>query len=150
VIDASSCAHGIADPGDALTAENAERHAEIEVLDSVAWARDRLLPRLELRRRVGSVAVHPTCSVRHLGLAPALVGLAEALAEEVHVPPTATCCGFAGELTASATAAEAGELAGRRFDAHLCSNRTCEIGLERGTGRRYESFAFLLEELTRG
>jgi D-lactate dehydrogenase len=157
VIDASSCAHGIAEPGDALTAKNAERHAEIEVLDSVAWARERLLPRLEVRRRVGSVAVHPTCSVRHLGLAPALADLAEALAEEVHVPPTATCCGFAGdrgllhpELTASATAAEAAELAGRRFDAHLCSNRTCEIGLERGTGRRYESFAFLLEELTRG
>jgi D-lactate dehydrogenase len=156
VVDASSCAHGIADPGDVLTAENAERHAEIEVLDSVAWARNHLLPRLEVRRRVASVAVHPTCSVRHLGLAPALAGLAEALAEDVHVPPTATCCGFAGdrgflhpELTAGATAEEAAELAGRRFDAHLCSNRTCEIGLERGTGRRYESFAFLLEELTR-
>ena len=54
------------------------------------------------------------------------------------------------ELPAAATADEAAELAGHRFDAHLCSNRTCEIGLEQGTGRRYESFVFALEELTRG
>ena len=157
VVDASSCTHGIADPGDALSEVNAERHAQLEVLDSIAWARERLLPRLEVRGRASSVAVHPTCSVRHLGLAPSLVAVAEALADDVYVPPSATCCGFAGdrgflhpELTASATAEEAAELSGRGFAAHLCSNRTCEVGLERGTGRRFESFVFLLEELTRG
>jgi D-lactate dehydrogenase len=31
----------------------------------------------------------------------------------------------------------------------VCSNRTCEIGLQQGTGRPYESFVFALEELTR-
>ena len=79
-----------------------------------------------------------------------------AVSEDVHVPPTATCCGFAGdrgithpELTASATAAEAREVSGRRFDAHLSSNRTCEIGLERATGAPYESVVFLLERLSR-
>ena len=156
VVDASSCTHGIAEPGDALTETNGERHADLEVLDSVAWAQERLLPRLEVRGRASSVAVHPTCSLRHLGLAPALAALAEALAEDVYTPPSATCCGFAGdrgflhpELTASATAEETAELSGRGFDAHLCSNRTCEVGLERGTGRRWESFVFLLEELTR-
>ena len=49
----------------------------------------------------------------------------------------------------AATADEAAELGGRSFDAHLCSNRTCEIGLQQGTGRAYESFVFALEELTR-
>jgi len=34
-------------------------------------------------------------------------------------------------------------------DAHLCSNRTCEIGMTRRTGRSYESFVFLLERLSR-
>ena len=73
------------------------------------------------------------------------------------IPVAATCCGFAGdrgmlhpELPPAATADEAAELAGRSFDAHLCSNRTCEIGLQQGTGRAYESFVFTLEELTRG
>ena len=102
------------------------------------------------------MAVHPTCAARHLGLAGRLKALAAALADEVYTPPSATCCGFAGdrgflhpELPAAATADEAAELAGRTFDAHLCSNRTCEIGLHQETGREYESFVFLLEELTR-
>ena len=70
---------------------------------------------------------------------------------------SATCCGFAGdrgmlhpELTAAATARRGRELAERGpFDAHLSTNRTCEIGLERATGEPYESVVFLLEELTR-
>ena len=37
----------------------------------------------------------------------------------------------------------------RDFDAHMCSNRTCEVGLERTTGRPWGSFVFLLEELSR-
>ena len=53
------------------------------------------------------------------------------------------------ELPLAATRDEAGELAGRTFDAAFCSNRTCEIGLEQGTGRTYESFVFALEKLTR-
>jgi D-lactate dehydrogenase len=52
------------------------------------------------------------------------------------------------ELTAAATADEAAELAGRSFDAHVCGNRTCEIGLSEATGRPYTSFIHLLDQLT--
>ncbi len=158
VIDAASCTHAVAEPGEGvLGEENAERLAGLKVLDSVAWAHDHLLPRLDIARKVGSATVHPTCASRQMGLAPRLRSLANSLAEDVYVAPSATCCGFAGdlgfshpELTAAATADQATELAGRRFDAHLSSNRTCEIGLGRATGEPYESFVFLLEELTRG
>jgi D-lactate dehydrogenase len=157
VIDAASCTHAIAEPGEGvLSEENAGRHASLTILDSVAWAHDRLLPQLDVTRKVGSATVHPTCSTRQLGLAPRLKRLAQALAEDVYVAPSATCCGFAGdrglshpELTAAATRPQAAELAGRSFDAHLSSNRTCEIGLIRATGEPYESFVFLLERLTR-
>ncbi|HVY95910.1 MAG TPA: FAD-binding and (Fe-S)-binding domain-containing protein [Solirubrobacterales bacterium] len=157
VIDAASCTGSVADPGEGvLSEENAGRLAQLQVLDSVAWAHDRLLPSLEIGRKVASATVHPTCATRRLGLAHRLRDLAAALADDVHVPPSATCCGFAGdrglthpELTAAATAPEAAEIAGRRFDAHLSSNRTCEIGLERATGAPFESFLFLLERLTR-
>ncbi len=149
VIDASSCAQGTAD----LVADAGG--VEVEVLDSIAWA-ERLLPDLTLTGKIASAAVHPVCSARHLGLAHRLVALAGHLAEDVYVPPSATCCGFAGdrgllhpELTAAATLEESAELRGRSFDAYLSSNRTCEIGLERGTGKRFESFVFLLEELSR-
>ena len=55
VIDAASCTQAIADPGDGvLSEENAERLAKLEILDSVAWAHDHLLPQLEVSRKVGS------------------------------------------------------------------------------------------------
>jgi D-lactate dehydrogenase len=157
VIDASSCTQAVAMPGEGvLTEANAERLGAIEVVDAVAWAHDRLLPNLSIARKVGAATVHPTCATRHMGLAPRLRSLAGSLADEVFVAPSATCCGFAGdrgishpELTAAATADQAAELAGRRFDARLSSNRTCEIALSRATGERYESFVFLLEELSR-
>src|SRR6476619_6353532 len=157
VIDAASCTHAVAEPGDGvLSEENAERLATLQILDSVAWAHDRLLPQLQVAQKVGAATVHPTCATRQMGLAPRLRALATALAEDVYVAPSATCCGFAGdrgishpELTAAATAPQAAELAGRRFDAHISSNRTCEIGLTRASGEPYESFVFLLERLTR-
>jgi D-lactate dehydrogenase len=150
VIDAASCTGAIADP-----AENAERHAKLEILDSVAWAL-RLLPNLEIDKKVGSATVHPTCATRRLALAHPLRTLANSLADDVYIAPSATCCAFAGdrgishpELTASATRPQAEDLAGRTFDAYLSSNRTCEIAMERATGAPYESVVSLLERLTR-
>jgi D-lactate dehydrogenase len=156
VIDAASCTGAIAEVGDGvLSEENAERLGELEIVDSVAWAL-RLLPELEIEEKVGSATVHPTCATRRLGLAHPLRALSDALAEEVYVAPSATCCAFAGdrgithpELTASATRPQAEELAGRHFDAYLSSNRTCEIAMTRATGEPYESVVCLLERLSR-
>jgi D-lactate dehydrogenase len=156
VIDASSCALGLAgEASDVLSKENQERHGKLEILDSIAWAK-RLLPNLEIREKLGSAAVHPTCSTRHMGLERELREIAGALADEVVQPVRATCCGMAGdrgmlhpELTASATEEEAAELAGAHHDAYLCSNRTCEIGLQGATGAAYESFLIPLERLSR-
>jgi D-lactate dehydrogenase len=156
VIDASSCALGLAgEVADLLGDENRERHAKLEILDSVAWAK-RLLPELRIGPKLGSVAVHPTCSTRHLGLERELREVAGAIADEVVQPVRATCCGMAGdrgllhpELTASATADEAAELAGTHHDAYVCSNRTCEIALQQATGAAYESFLIPLELVSR-
>ncbi|MFB7357173.1 FAD-binding and (Fe-S)-binding domain-containing protein [Streptomyces gardneri] len=157
VVDASSCTLGIAqEVVPYLTADNRELHAELTVLDSLVWAADELLPRLDVRRRVTSAVVHPTCSMRHLGDEEQLTRLAEACAEEVVVPADAGCCAFAGdrgmlhpELTASATAREAAEVTARSFDAHLSANRMCEIGMDRATGRTYQSVLLALERATR-
>ncbi|MFD3533809.1 FAD-binding and (Fe-S)-binding domain-containing protein [Streptomyces sp. NPDC058664] len=157
VVDASSCTLGIAhEVVPYLTADNRALHAEMTVVDSLVWAADELLPRLVVRRRVGSAVVHPTCSMRHLGDEDRLTALAGACAEEVVVPADAGCCAFAGdrgmlhpELTASATAREAAEVTARSFDAHLSANRMCEIGMERATGRSYGSVLLALERATR-
>ena len=144
VTDASSCTHGLQGILEG-----------VEVLDSIEWVHDRVLPKLDVTRKAGAVAVHPPCSTRHLDLVSKLRQVAEALAEEVVVPTTATCCGMAGdrgllhpELPRSATRPQAAEVDSDRFDAHISSNRTCEIGLEQGTGRGYRSFVHLLDELT--
>jgi len=157
VIDAASCTGAIADPAEGVLSEkNVERLGRMEIVDSVAWAL-RLLPHLEIGEKVGSATAHPTCATRRMGLAHPLKAIAEALADEVYIAPSATCCGFAGdrgithpELTASATRPQAEQLAGRRFDAYLSSNRTCEIAMERATGAPYESVVCLLERLSRG
>ena len=133
VIDANSCTQGLA------------TRRSAQVIDAIEWAqrrccRDSKRERTRLRRwpstRPASVAA--TCGLLH----PARGAHGRRLADEVVVPAAATCCGFAGdrgmlhpELTAAATADEAAELAGRAFDAHVCGNRTCEIGLSRGDGR---------------
>ncbi|HEY7121591.1 MAG TPA: FAD-binding and (Fe-S)-binding domain-containing protein [Solirubrobacterales bacterium] len=156
VIDASSCALGLAsEVVESLSDENRERHEKLEVLDSISWAK-RLLPELEIREKLGSVAVHPTCSTKHLGLEREFRRIAGEMASEVVQPHRATCCGMAGdrgllhpELTASATAEEAAELRGTEHDAYLCSNRTCEIGLQGATGAPYESLLISLERISR-
>ncbi|HEX6782607.1 MAG TPA: FAD-linked oxidase C-terminal domain-containing protein, partial [Solirubrobacterales bacterium] len=156
VVDAASCTGAIAEVGEGvLSEENSERHQKLEVVDSVAWAL-RLLPQLEIGEKVSSATVHPTCATRRLSLAHPLRVLSGALAEDVFVAPSATCCAFAGdrgithpELTASATRPQAEELAGRSFDAYLSSNRTCEIAMTRATGEPYESVVCLLERLSR-
>src|SRR5262249_38998978 len=153
---ASSCTYGMArEIRGSLPEADAERHLKLEILDGVEWCA-RLLDELE-PRRTGRIALHPTCSSRHLGLTRRMKGVASPLAEEVVEPPSARCCGFAGdrgflhpELTAAATAPEAAELAGGEFDGYLCGNRTCEVGLGRATGRTWRSPVELLEELTRG
>jgi D-lactate dehydrogenase len=143
VVDASSCTSALRD-----------KLPEREILDSVDWL-DRLLPELDVPR-IRSLAVHPTCSTRHMDQAATLQRVAEALAEDVYVPPSAYCCGFAGdrgllhpELTASATAPEAAEVRARTFDAYVSSNRTCEIGLQQGIGRPYRSLPQLVEQQLR-
>jgi D-lactate dehydrogenase len=148
VSDATSCTH-------ALFADDVA--AGIEVIDSIAWVHDRLLERLEVSRKLGSVVVHPTCSSRHLGLSGKLAAIAARLADDVVVPATAGCCGMAGdrgylhpELPASALRDVTRELEGRAFDACVSSNRTCEVALQQVTGRSYESFVLALEALTRG
>lgn len=147
VIDATSCAQGL------ITEVAAEG---VQVLDSIAWVHDHLLPRLPIRRRLGTVAIHPTCASQHLGLSGQLAAIAAAIADEVVVPAGSGCCGMAGdqgwihpELPASALRDVARELDGRQLDACLSSNRTCEAALQQITGRPYASFLLALEEVTR-
>jgi D-lactate dehydrogenase len=156
VVDAASCTLGLReDVATQLEGERKEQYQRLKIIDSIAWCRD-LLPNLAISRTLRRVAVHPTCSTTHLGLAGALKQVAGRLADEIEVPIGTTCCGTAGdrgllhpELVVSATREVRAVLDARPCDAYLSANRTCEMGLRHATGRPYESFIFLLEELSR-
>ncbi|MHB8815360.1 MAG: FAD-binding and (Fe-S)-binding domain-containing protein [Steroidobacteraceae bacterium] len=156
VVDAASCTLGLReDVVTQLEGERKEQYQSLKIIDSIGWCRD-LLPNLAISRTLRRVAVHPTCSTTHLGLAGALKQIASRLADEIEVPVGTTCCGTAGDrgllhpdLVVSATREVRAALDALPCDAYLSANRTCEMGLRHATGRPYESFIFLLEELSR-
>jgi D-lactate dehydrogenase len=123
--------------------------------EPVAFAREQLLPRLEVRSRKRSVAVHVTCSGRKMGLDAATRELASVFAEEVVSPDAVECCGWAGdrgflvpELTASALHGLRPSLPAG-CDAGYSTSRTCEIGLTLHGGIPYRSIFVLIDELTK-
>ncbi len=157
VLDASSCTHGLlAEVPEALEDGLRERFAAVRVLDSVSWVHDELLDALHVGEQLESAAVHASCAVSHMGLAPKLTAIVAALAEHVVVPSAPSCCGTAGdrgllhpELPAAAARSDEIELQPSPARVRVSSNRTCEIGLTQATGSAHGPFVLLLEELTR-
>ncbi|MTD15615.1 FAD-binding protein [Nakamurella sp. YIM 132087] len=155
VCDASSCTEGFHQMLESAQEAGDPRAARIRTVDAVQFVRDEILPRLTVHRRKADLALHPTCSSTRMGLDPALREVAAAVADRVDVPAAWGCCAFAGdrgllhpELTASATAPEAAEIAAGSHDAHASCNRTCELGMTRATGHPYRHVLELLDWAT--
>ncbi|WP_461170256.1 FAD-binding and (Fe-S)-binding domain-containing protein [Arthrobacter sp. Z1-15] len=153
VCDAASCTEGL-DTMKRLAGESPE-YPGLQFVDSVEFVRDTVLPQLEVTRKLPSMALHPTCSSTQLGANEALHAVADAVAEEVFVPPSWGCCAFAGdrgllhpELTESATDQQAAEINEREFAAYASVNRTCEIGMSKATGHTYRHVLEYLAEAT--
>jgi len=156
VVDTSPCTYGLRTARPHLTPENQAKFDKLTIIDSVEFAHDRLLPTLPIQRKVHSVALHPVCSAVKMAIAPKLVKISNACAENVTVPRDAGCCAFAGdrgflfeELTASAARTEAQQATAEGHDGYFSSSRTCEIGMTRATGKVYRSYLHLLDYASR-
>lgn len=159
VCDNSSCSEGLVLAVSSVIAADA-RYSTLTIVDAVDFAAEKMLSRLDVPAKLVSVVVHPTCSSTRAGSNANLMAVARSFADEAVVPDAWGCCGFAGdrgmlhpELTQSATAAEANNIAGLDADAFVSCNRTCEIGMTRATGETYvhvletlDSLAFPREE----
>lgn len=131
----------------------------LQVLDFAEFAHDQMLPRLDIIRRQPEVALHHTCSSRHMGTDGKAAALVGACAERVHVPVQVTCCGFGGDRGFAVPALNAHALrsikpGGPSALPSACAqgystNLTCEIGLSEHSGVAYRSVAYLLDECTR-
>jgi D-lactate dehydrogenase len=149
VCENSSCSEGL------LNVLRNRKDSELTIIDSVDFAAQRLLPRLSMKEKIKSVVLHPTCSSTALGSDANLKMIAAAISPDVMIPETWGCCGFAGdrgmlhpELTASATHVQAEEIREKQFDAYLSTNLTCEIGMSRATGQKYEHILCALDRLS--
>ncbi len=152
VVDAASCTEGY----QVMLEHASKAYPGLTFVDATTFVAHHVLPALTVSRTLASVAVHPTCSSTQLGSTEDMLAICRAIADEVAVPLDAGCCAFAGdrgmlhpELTASATAREAAEVLERDHDAYVSTNRTCEIGMTRATGKPYRHALELLAELTR-
>jgi D-lactate dehydrogenase len=151
VCDASSCTEGLRH-----TIENDPSDKPLTIIDSVEFALEHILPLLPEHTKLESLALHPTCSSTLMGMNESLKTVAQSVAERVEISENVGCCAFAGdrgmlhpELTASATKAEAADVAAMGTTAHASCNRTCELGMTRATGKPYRHVLELLEEVTR-
>ena len=151
VCDASSCTEGLRH-----TIANDPSDTPMTIIDSVQFALKHILPHLPEYTKLESLALHPTCSSTLMGLNESLKTVAQSVAKHVEVSLNVGCCAFAGdrgmlhpELTASATQAEAADVAAMNATAHASCNRTCELGMTRATGKPYRHVLELLEEITR-
>jgi len=147
LFDTSPCAYrmkGLVAAGAQGAAARLAIHDPVEALAKL------LLPRLEVTKVPGPIALHVPCSATKAGLTGAFQAVAAACAEAVVVPAGVGCCGFAGdrgfshpELNASALAALPAAVRG--CGEGFSSSRTCEIGLSLHAGFPYRSLAVLVD-----
>lgn len=122
----------------------------LNIVDSVDFLQQFVLPKLQLTKLKRPVALHLTCSASQLGQAEQLQQLASACTDQLVIPQGISCCGFAGdkgfvlpELNASALASLKPQVVS--CSQGVSSSRSCEIGLSRHSGIDYQHIAYLLD-----
>lgn len=116
---------------------------------------DFLAPELKFTPKDEPVAIHVTCSLRRMGLADKIIGLAQMCSRNVVVPTEIGCCGFAGdkgfmlpELNKYALRKLRPQIEKAGVKHGYSNSRTCEIGLSTNSGIPYKSIAYLVDECT--
>ncbi|MFK7089888.1 FAD-binding and (Fe-S)-binding domain-containing protein [Chromobacterium violaceum] len=127
--------------------------ARLQLFDAASFLAEKVLPRLEIARRLPQLALHIPCSAAAMGAAGSLQRLAASCCETLTVPDIA-CCGFAGDKGFTVPELNAHSL--RRLKPALpetcrhgvSMSRTCQIGLSEHGGIPYASIEALLDFCT--
>ena len=112
-----------------------------------------VLPEVDITPLDLTVAVHPTCSTRKMGLTDCLVRVAKKCTKRVVVPEEVGCCAFAGdkgfthpELNAWALRKLRKAIQTSGATIGYSNSRTCEIGLTTHSGIEYMSIVYLVNQ----
>jgi D-lactate dehydrogenase len=155
VLDISSCSQTLSNCRPVLSKENQEKFDFLQIIDSIAYLHDYVIPRVKISKKKRHIVLHPVCSLQKMdGLEWKFNALATHFAEKVTHPMFAGCCGMAGdrgflfpELTRSATLSEKTEVcSSAAFDGYYSSSKTCEIALSDAVGKNYYSILRLVDD----
>ena len=155
VMDVTSCTQTLINCRNYLTDDNKTRFDSLQILDSIDFAADMLLPRLTIKNKKDNIVFHPVCSVYKMGLMGKLQAIGKACAVKADIPTFAGCCGMAGDrgfyypkFTQAATALESAEVKENSYDGYYSSAKTCEMSLSEAVGKNYQSILKLLDEVS--
>ncbi|MCB2218252.1 MAG: FAD-binding oxidoreductase [Desulfobulbaceae bacterium] len=127
--------------------------SRLKLYEPIEFVLTFLMDRLTFKQKETTIAIHPTCSTRKMGLETKLLELARACATRVIWPQDIHCCGFAGDRGLSFP--ELNESALHGLAEQVCSceagystSKTCEIGLSLHAGIPYRSILYLVDEVS--
>lgn len=128
---------------------------KVKLYDSAEFIWLFLKDRLEFHKSPEPVALHITCSTRHMKIDSMIVGLAKLCSDNVLVPDGVGCCGFAGdkgmtvpELNAHGLRRLREQIRANGIRTGYSNSRTCEIGLQTNSGIPYRSIVYLVNACT--
>jgi D-lactate dehydrogenase len=129
-----------------------ENYGELfTIYEPIGFIDKYLSSRLSIEKIDEPIAIHITCSTKKMRLDALFIKIAQLLSDEVIVPQSVSCCGFAGDrgfvypkLNQSALKNLKNELPDSVTLA-FSTSKTCEIGLKKHSGRNYKSIFYLLD-----
>ncbi|MCL1973541.1 MAG: FAD-binding oxidoreductase, partial [Bacteroidetes bacterium] len=123
----------------------------MKLYEPVEFIETFLVDRLQFHSVDTPIAIHTTCTMTKMGLAPLLLQLARRCATQVLAPEEVGCCGFAGdrgfsypEINAYALRKLRPQLEAARIKTGYSNSRTCEIGLSTNGNIPYVSIVYLV------
>jgi D-lactate dehydrogenase len=153
ILDVSSCTHTLQQCRQVLTDENKSLFDQLNIVDSIDYLVDLVVPKLKSINKKTNIVLHPVCTLKKMGLEDKFFHLARQFAHKITVPMISGCCGMAGdrgfffpELTVSATAAEAQEVRRETYSGYYSTAKTCEMAMSDAVGKNYESILYLADE----
>lgn len=154
IMDLGSCTAFLKTGLPYLDSVRKHRLEQMPILDSVEFAA-MLLPGLQIKQKLGHVAIHSVCSNHRHSWDTPLTNVAKACSEHVHAPHEGKCCGMGGDrgfeipgLALSATKDVRASMDETKCENGYTNARSCAISLSSGSDHPWQSIFHLLDECT--
>jgi len=148
ITDASPCALTI---NGEMTLDN---NNELKIFEASEYIAKFILKKLTIIKSFDTFMLHKTCSSIKMDQGIYLEQIAKACSDNVIIPDNVHCCGFAGdkgfylpELNKNALIALPDQIPSL-CNRGISNSRTCEIGLSEHSKISYQSFLYLLDEVS--